>query len=133
MQVRAESKSRRFPLNRLQETKGFSMIEVLIALIILSVSLLALAGLMGVVTKNNSYGSHLTEATTLAQDKLEELRVSRWGSIAEGSDNITGCSNIDYTRTWQVTNGTGIKTVAIVIGWNDRVDHSIRLLSVLSQ
>ena len=109
------------------------MIEVLIALTILSVSLLALAGLMGVVTKNNSYGSHLTEATTLAQDKLEELRVSRWGSIAEGFDNVTGSSSINYTRTWEVTNGAGIKTVAIVIGWNDRVDHSIRLLSVLSQ
>jgi prepilin-type N-terminal cleavage/methylation domain-containing protein len=125
--------SRRFPLNCLQETKGFSMIEVLIALIVLSVSLLALAGLMGVVTKNNSYGNHLTEATTFAQDKLEELRVSRWGSIAEGFDNVPGCSNINYTRTWEVTNGAGIKTVAITIGWNDRVDHSIRLVSVLSQ
>jgi len=109
------------------------MIEVLIALIVLSVSLLALAGLMGVVTKNNSYGSHLTEATTFAQGKLEELRISQWGSIAEGSDNVTGCSNINYSRTWEVTNGVGIKTVAITIGWNDRVDHSVRLLSVLSQ
>ena len=106
---------------------------MLVALIILSVSLLALAGLMAVVTKNNSVGNHITEATTFAQDKLEELRISRWDAIGTGSDNMTGCSNINYNRRWVVTNGAAIKTVAITIGWNDRVNHSIRLLSVLSQ
>ncbi len=109
------------------------MIEVLIALIILAVSLLALAGLMGVVTRNNSFGSHLTEATTLAQDKLEGLRVCRWATIMGGSDDITGSSNINYRRTWEVANGGGRKTVTITIGWNDRTGHSIRLISVLSQ
>lgn len=117
----------------MKEARGFSLIEVLVALIVLSVALLALASLMGVVTRNNAYGSHLTEATTFAQGKLEELRVSRWDAIIAGTDDVTGCSNINYSRAWEVTNGAGIKTVAVTIGWNDRVNHSIRLLSVISQ
>ncbi len=110
------------------------MIEVLIALVILAVSLLALAGLMGVVAKNNSYGSHLTEATTLAQDRLEELRVSRWDTISTGSDSIRSSSGITYDRSWTVTNSlSNLRTVEITIGWNDRVQRSIRMVSALSQ
>ncbi len=110
------------------------MIEVLIALVILAVSLLALAGLMGVVTRNNSFGSHLTEATTLAQDRLEELRVSRWDTITTGSDSIRSSSGINYTRSWTVTNNpSNLRTVQVTISWNDRVDRSIRMVSALAQ
>ena len=41
----------------LPRSNGFTLIEVLIALVILSVSLLALAGLMATTTRNNSSGS----------------------------------------------------------------------------
>ena len=109
------------------------MIEVLIALIILGVSLLALAGLMGVVTRNNSFGNHLTEATTLAQDRLEELRVSNWNGISAGSDSIRTSSGIDYTRTWTVTlNSSNLRTVRITISWNGGV-NSIQMFSALAQ
>jgi prepilin-type N-terminal cleavage/methylation domain-containing protein len=62
----------------LKKSQGFTLIEILIALIILSISLLALASLMVVATKNNSFGAHMTEAVTFAQDKLEEFRAIRW-------------------------------------------------------
>ena len=65
-------------LKSLKRAKGFSLIEVLIALFILSISLLALAGLMVTTTRNNSFGSNMTEAATFAQDKFEELKVSSW-------------------------------------------------------
>jgi len=55
---------------------GFTLIETLIALFILSFALLALAGLMVTTTRNNSVGGHMTEAATLAQDKLEEFRAT---------------------------------------------------------
>jgi Tfp pilus assembly protein PilV len=111
------------------------LIEVLVALIILSISLLALAGLMVTTTKNNAYGSHITEAATFAQDKLEELRSMRWEDILEGShtDHTNGSTGIDYTRNWNVTSNNSLKTITITINWNDRTSHSISLVSVLSQ
>ena len=114
---------------------GFSLIEILIALVILSISLLALAGLMVTTTKNTSFGSHMTEAATFAQDKLEELRAIRWQDIPEGvaNDIKTGSTGINYGRNWSVSRNGVLKTIIITINWTDTADHSIRLTSVLSQ
>ena len=128
-------------MNSLKEPKGFSMIEMLIALVILSVSLLALASLMGVVTRNNSYGSHLTEATTFAQDRLEELRATQWALIipnTTATDQRVGSTGIVYTRSWTAVpdspapNDT-LKRITVIVNWNDRTDHSINLLSVIAR
>ena len=119
----------------LAKSDGFTLIEILVALIILSVSLLALAGLMVTTTKNNSFGGHMTEAATFAQDKLEELRAIRWENISEGgsTDQKGGSTGINYTRNWNVATSGVLKTITISINWQDRTNHSIRLTSVLSQ
>ena len=116
------------------KSKGFSLIEVLIALVILSISLLALAGLMVQSTKNSSWGSHLTEAATLAQDRLERFRAVRpQTDIAEGtqSDSFTSpWSGVTYTRTCTVaTNGTNtLRTITITVTWTDSVAHTITIM-----
>ena len=122
-------------MNPLLKSKGFTLLEVLVALIILSFSLLALAGLMITTTKNNASGNYVTEAATFAQDKLEELRAVKWEDLIEGSntDQKGGSTGINYTRNWNVTTSGSLKTITIDVNWNDRVAHSIRLVSVLSQ
>ena len=54
---------------------GFSMVEVIVAILLLTVGLLALAKMQTQAVASNNYGNQLTEATFLAQDKLEELRL----------------------------------------------------------
>jgi len=122
-------------------SKGFSLIEMLIALVILSISLLALAGLMATTTKNNSFGGHMTEAATFAQDKLEELKVTPWGNVVSGTDPLPrpGSTGINYNRTWNVStlmNPTPppndlLKTVTITINWNDGISRSINIFSAI--
>ena len=124
-----------------KKSKGFSLIEMLIALVILSISLLALAGLMATTTKNNSFGSHMTEAVTFAQDKLEELKVTSWGNIVPGTDPLPrpGSTGINYNRTWNVSilaNPTPppndlLKTVTITVNWNDGISRSINIFSAI--
>jgi type IV pilus assembly protein PilV len=109
------------------------LIEVLIALVILSVSLLALASLTVVTTKNNSFGSHMTEAATYAQDKLEELRAIRWDQIASANDQKTGSTGVTYSRNWNVNQNGSLKTITISVNWNDQGNRSMSLVSVLSQ
>ncbi len=122
-------------MNCLKKSNGFTLVEVLVALIILSFSLLALAGLMVTTTKNNSFGSNMTEAATFAQDKLEELRAMRWEDIPEGpsSDQKSGSTGINYIRNWSVAKKDVLKTIAISINWQDRANHSIKLTSVLTE
>ncbi len=116
-------------------SKGFTLIEVLITLIILAVSLLALAGLMATTTKSNASGGHITEASTLAQDRLEELRAVQWDNIPVGavSDQRNGSTGINYVRNLNVQQNGNLKTATITINWMDRTSHSIRLLSVMAQ
>jgi type IV pilus modification protein PilV len=122
-------------MNFLKKAKGFTLIEVLVALVILSISLLALAGFMVTTTKNNASGAHMTEATTFAQDKLEELKMSPWENIVSGSDQRKGSTGINYSRNWTVgENETGdLRTISLTINWSDRYNHSIRFFSVIAQ
>jgi len=127
-------------INCTTKSKGFSLIEALIALVILSISLLGLAGLMATTTQNNSFGSHMTEAATFAQDRLEALRATPWADIVSGNDMIPGSTGIDYNRNWIVSilpnpfppPADLQKTVDITVSWNDGINRSVRILSAIS-
>ncbi len=119
------------------KSNGFTLVEVLIAIIILSVSLLALAALMSTTAQNTSFGGHITEAATFAQDQLERLRVTSWGdaNLTNGThiNNVPpGRSGIAYGRTWTVATNGNVKTVTITINWTDQTTHSFRLISAIS-
>jgi prepilin-type N-terminal cleavage/methylation domain-containing protein len=117
----------------LKQSRGFTLVEILVALAILSVSLLALAGLMVTTTRNNSSGGHITEAATFAQDRLEELRAIRWDAIQDGQDQVFGSTGVTYARNWTVVPAGSLRTITIAVTWTDRINHSISLLSVISQ
>jgi prepilin-type N-terminal cleavage/methylation domain-containing protein len=126
----------RLTLNPSTHSKGFTLLEVLITLVILSVSLLALAGLMVTTTRNNAFGGSVTEAATFAQDKLEEFRVTAWERLlpttsGPRTDQKKGSTGTQYGRSWTIEQTGDLKTVAITIQWNDRINHSIRLVSVV--
>jgi prepilin-type N-terminal cleavage/methylation domain-containing protein len=53
---------------------GFSLLEVLVAVILLAVAFLALARMQTHAAHSNVFGNQLTEATILAQDRIEALR-----------------------------------------------------------
>jgi prepilin-type N-terminal cleavage/methylation domain-containing protein len=59
---------------KIQNTKGFSLIEVLIALCIFAIGALALAKMQMVSMSGNTTARSITGAATLAEAKLEELR-----------------------------------------------------------
>ena len=121
-------------------SKGFTLIEVLVSLVILAISLLALAGLMTTTTKNNAFGGNLTEAATFAQDKLEELRVTDWDNIVNGND-ANPVRGLNYNRAWTVVLGPNSplppndneKRVTVTVNWNDGIARSISFLTVITR
>jgi len=123
------------------QTRGFTLVEVLIALVILAFSLLGMAGLMATTTHNNSYGGHLTEAATLAEDKLEQLRATPFGMInlnAATVDQPVGSTGIAYTRRWIAVpnipppNNT-LNTITITVSWTDAIPRSFSMVSAVPQ
>jgi type IV pilus assembly protein PilV len=61
-------------LIRLFRGKGFTLVEVLIGLIILAIGILAIAGMQITSLVGTSFSSNLTQASVLAQDRLEFLK-----------------------------------------------------------
>ncbi len=115
------------------KSKGFTLLEILVAIVIFSVSLLALAGVMSTTSRNTSLGNHITEASTFAQDRLEQLRVTPWGTVGSGNDTVTGSTGITYTRTWTVPPAAGkLKTIRMTVSWNDGINHSFDFISAIT-
>jgi type II secretory pathway pseudopilin PulG len=63
---------------------GFSLVETLVAASLLATALVALAELMAVAVRTGATARDVTMATTLAQQKLEQLRGLAWGFDALG-------------------------------------------------
>jgi prepilin-type N-terminal cleavage/methylation domain-containing protein len=62
-----------------RDTAGFSLVEVMVATMILALALVNLAQLFGVSTRANVNSRGTTYAAVLAEQKLEELRALTWG------------------------------------------------------
>jgi hypothetical protein len=87
-------------------------------------------------TRTNSFGGHLTEAVTFAQQRLEELRVAPYNTIVTSGAPVTQTgvpSGINYRINWTVVPNAGdsLRRVTMTVNWNDRVDHSISIVTVV--
>lgn len=60
--------------NRNADQKGFSLIEVMVAIVILTVGLLSLAQMMVVATNANALSGRMTASAALAKEQLELLK-----------------------------------------------------------
>jgi len=118
---------------RAHRQSGFTLIEILIAIFILVVGLLGVAGVATTVINGNALSKGITTATTLAQDKVEELKGTDYANIAPGSDTQESI----YARTWTVTTdspGTGMKTidVAVAFSWKGTT-RNVTLRTIVGQ
>ncbi len=82
-------------MKNLRLNSGFTLIEIMIAIVILSVALLSMASTTVTVIKGNQVSDRVTEAVTLAQDTIEELRNKNFylgtnGTLEAADNNDTG-------------------------------------------
>ena len=64
--------------------QGLSLIEMLVALVVVSVGLLGMAGLQAYSLRMNTSAYHRTQANTLAYDILDAMRTNRETALAGG-------------------------------------------------
>ena len=104
---------------RLQQEKGFTLVETLIALVILSFGLMALAQVLAMtLLMNKNNGRDASKTVALAHDKMEEL-----GSLnfTDTATNLT--ANPPYpTNGVGLTAGGSIAPAATVDGYVDYLD-----------
>ena len=119
---------------------GFTLVEVMISICVLSIGLLAIASMQTTATQGNSHGGHVTTASAYAQGKIEELTAMEYddadlqdtnGDLAAGLNDINedgaagGGDDSDYVQTegpytiyWNVSEDDPIdntKTIRVIV------------------
>lgn len=119
--------------------KGFTLIEALIALVILATGLIALAKFQGEVLQSSGQTKARSEALNYAEQKIEDLRgfadETAYSNMGNGSDTPAG-TNAAFSRTWTVTPAAGgdYKTVTVDVTWTDREGNQfVQLTSFIAK
>ena len=133
-------KERRAEMNEKQGREaGFTLLEVIIAISILTVGLLAVASMQTAALRGNDAAYRVTESATWAQDRLEFLMALPYddSALSNGTgktDPMTTPAN--YTITYDVVNGpiANTKRITVIASRNDRgATKTRRLTSIKSE
>jgi prepilin-type N-terminal cleavage/methylation domain-containing protein len=85
---------------------GFTLVEVMISMLILTIGLVAIAGLLGVVTQMQIGARESARSTRIAQDKIDELMKLNFSSdpaVAIGGDLASDVTNYSETPLAGIT------------------------------
>jgi type IV pilus assembly protein PilV len=128
-------------MRRLRDNNsGFTLMEVLIAMVILTVGLLGMAALTTGIINSNKLSNRISTATVLAQDKMEDIKRIGYSGMptsdtttTEDYNSITNYSLYKRVTFTDVANpDAGMKTVTVTVYW-DSDAHSVELKTILAQ
>ncbi|AUI85448.1 type IV pilin [Vibrio azureus] len=129
----------------IRSSRGFSLIEVLVSLLLVSIGGLGLLKLQVFIERQSDYALHSIEALRLAENQLEWFR-TRGASDALSTVSSAQFSTItsgsytagNYTLSWQATAEEGsssLKSVVMTATWQNRLEQtqSVELHTMLSR
>jgi type IV pilus assembly protein PilV len=106
--------------------KGFSLIEMLIAMSVLALGMLAAASMQYSAVRNNTSGNVSTQASMLAKSQLEMLKNQDIDSTVLAPGDYSDATPIDdngnpggiYNRSWNIANlGTSARRLTVTVQW----------------
>jgi type IV pilus modification protein PilV len=120
-------------MKRCKDIQGMTLLEVAIALFILAIGLLGLAGLQMVALRSDTLGHQATLATTLAKAKMTELQKA--DQLTDGADQYVDKANgVTYARQWSVQPDVPqpeMATVRVQVSWRGELaDRAVMVSAV---
>ena len=106
--------------------KGFTLVELLIATIIIAVGILGWAKAQDGSIKGRAVSNGITTASELGMAKLEQLALECQDNpvaVADAQDNITS-QGVQYVRTWTIStegnilDGATLWRIDVTVSWN---------------
>lgn len=117
--------------------KGLTLLEAVIAMALFFIAVLAFAGVTVTASKGAAASKHLTTATTLAQEKLEQVRSAGYDAAAALETTEAYGSMPDYPlyqRVVRMETGRpvpGLQTATVTVWWADD-RHSVTVSTILA-
>ena len=116
--------------------EAFSLIELLVAITVLAIGLLGIAGLQGATISKNLSAMKNTEATALIEDKIEEFRDTPYTSISEGTETESslGTGGL-FSRTSIIQDNIPLvdtKTITVQVSWSSPGQHMFTFQTIVS-
>src|SRR5215470_12881207 len=115
-------------MKHLRDQRGVSLIEIIAAVSVFAVVVVGLSPTLLGARKYAELSKNQSIATALAQDKIEELRVS--STVSTGSDGPlqpSGASGGIFSRTWTVAANSplsNVNCVTVTVTWPERPNNS---------
>jgi len=109
--------------SRLRHERGFMLVEMMIAMFIFTIGMLAVSSMQVMAIKTNAHANRMAEATYFAQNKVEELRnttdLTTLVSGTETSVSPSTSSNVVFNRRWNITAGptAASRVVVVFVEW----------------
>jgi prepilin-type N-terminal cleavage/methylation domain-containing protein len=103
----------------MKNRSGFSLLELIIALGILSIGFLSLSNLSVSLMKANKYSQNKTAALQLAQEKMESIKALSFSEIEEGSESDLKIGTVGtlFQRQTIVQKDTSLAHITIRVLW----------------
>jgi prepilin-type N-terminal cleavage/methylation domain-containing protein len=90
------------------DDRGFTLVEVLIAMTLLGIVSLSVAGMFGTAIRATRGARNQTSTATLAEEKLEQLRSLTWGFDNSGQNLPVSDTTTDLSLDHPTSSGHGL-------------------------
>jgi len=112
---------------------GFTLIEILMAVALFVFGLMAYGVFSGNLVNKNARSDNRTQAVTLAQDKIEEIRrdAADGTPVAAIAGAVTTSDKFTLTTTLSPGGVNALSTITVVVSWG--INESITVQTLLSQ
>ena len=91
--------------------RGFSLVELMVAILILTVGILGLAATSAQVEQMMGWGDRIGGSAMAASARLETLRATPCASLASSGSSTSGI----YSLSWTVTASGTLRTITVTV------------------